>query len=43
MKKTTVLLVSLLAVLLANCRKETLADNPFLSPYQTPFEVPPFD
>jgi peptidyl-dipeptidase Dcp len=43
MKNYPVFFVALALLLLTNCKKETMIDNPFLKTYQTPFEVPPFD
>jgi peptidyl-dipeptidase Dcp len=36
------LLLSLLAIMLAACTEQTAMKNPFLSDYNTPFDVPPF-
>jgi peptidyl-dipeptidase Dcp len=43
MKNIPVIFVALAMLLLSNCKKETMPDNPFFTTYQTPFEVPPFD
>jgi peptidyl-dipeptidase Dcp len=43
MKNTPVIFIALALLLLTNCKKEKMTDNPFFTTYQTPFEVPPFD
>jgi peptidyl-dipeptidase Dcp len=43
MKKLHVVLMGLAVILISSCRKETMPGNPFLSEYNTPFGVPPFD
>ena len=46
MKKIFILVCSVLFVLNYSCKngnKEMKSENPFLSEYQTPFQVPPFD
>ena len=43
MKNITVILVVLATMLLTNCKREIMSDNPFFNDYQTPFGVPPFD
>jgi peptidyl-dipeptidase Dcp len=37
------ILVSLMMLLFANCKKEKMTENPFFGEYTTPFGVPPFD
>ncbi|MBN1142955.1 MAG: M3 family metallopeptidase [Bacteroidales bacterium] len=43
MKNIPVIFAALLFLAFTNCKKEKMAENPFLTPYNTPFEVPPFD
>ena len=43
MKNIPVIFAGLTMLLLSNCKNENMRDNPFLSAYQTLFEVPPFD
>lgn len=43
MKKLSVLSILGVLVLLTACKKNQTSDNPFLTEYTTPFEVPPFD
>jgi peptidyl-dipeptidase Dcp len=43
MKNFPVIFAALTMLLLSNCKKETMSENPFLTAYQTLFEVPPFD
>lgn len=43
MKNLALIVISLTMLLFANCKKEKMTENPFLTAYQTPFEVPPFD
>jgi peptidyl-dipeptidase Dcp len=43
MKNFTFVCFGLAMLLLSDCKKETMPGNPFLTTYQTPFEVPPFD
>ena len=43
MKNIPVIFVGLAMLLITNCKKETMTENPFFTTYQTPFEVPPFD
>jgi peptidyl-dipeptidase Dcp len=43
MKKVNLIFIGLALLLFANCKKEKMTENPFLTVYQTPFEVPPFD
>jgi peptidyl-dipeptidase Dcp len=43
MKNIPIIFAALAMLLLSNCKNEIMNDNPFLSAYQTPFEVPPFD
>lgn len=42
MKKITYL-ICFAGILVQSCHQDNSADNPFLSQYSTPFEVPPFD
>jgi peptidyl-dipeptidase Dcp len=41
--KKNLLIMLLVSVVLAGCKKEVKSDNPFFNKYDTPFEVPPFD
>ncbi len=43
MKNISLILVSLMMLLFANCKKEKMTENPFFGEYTTPFGVPPFD
>ena len=43
MKHIPVIFVALAILLLSNCKKQSMTQNPFFTTYQTPFEVPPFD
>jgi peptidyl-dipeptidase Dcp len=43
MKKITFIFAALAAILLSNCKKESMTENPFFSEYSTPFGVPPFN
>jgi peptidyl-dipeptidase Dcp len=43
MKNTTLIVIGLTLLLFANCKNGKMTENPFLTAYQTPFEVPPFD
>ncbi len=43
MKNIPVIFAALMFLALTNCKKEKMAENPFLTPYNTPFDVPPFD
>ena len=43
MKNISLILVSLMMFLFANCKKEKMTENPFFGEYTTPFGVPPFD
>lgn len=42
MKKSMILVV-ILTIAFAGCKKQEKSDNPFLNKYETPFEVPPFE
>jgi peptidyl-dipeptidase Dcp len=43
MKSFSLIFAAALLLMLAGCKKKTMNENPFLSDYQTPFQVPPFD
>lgn len=43
MKNIPVIFAALLFLAFTNCKKEKMAENPFLTSYNTPFDVPPFD
>ena len=43
MKNIPLIFAALLFLAFTNCKKEKMTENPFFTPYNTPFEVPPFD
>jgi len=43
MKHSVILLIVLCILVLSACKSVKKSDNPFLSDYTTPFQVPPFD
>jgi peptidyl-dipeptidase Dcp len=43
MKNIPVIFAALAMLVLTNCKKMTMSDNPFMLAYNTPFQVPPFD
>ncbi|HLO58875.1 MAG TPA: M3 family metallopeptidase [Bacteroidales bacterium] len=43
MKSIPFIFAASLLILLSGCKKKTMHENPFLTEYQTPFQVPPFD
>ena len=41
--KKTIIMLSLLMLFIAGCKKEPKSDNPFFNEWDTPFGVPPFE
>jgi peptidyl-dipeptidase Dcp len=41
--KKTIIMLSLLTLFIAGCKKEPKSDNPFFNGWDTPFGVPPFE
>ncbi len=43
MKNIPVIFAALTMLVMTNCKKDMMSENPFMMAYNTPFQVPPFD